>query len=277
MKLYNQIAVAIPFSDFEALKENASKISEYKPDIIEIRFDYAILLKNYAPANPPVATGSKTDQSLKILFKNKIFSTSNMKELRDFLRIPVIFTLRRKDQGGMSNIQEDTRIEIIKYLIALRPDYIDLECDIERQILQELVSLAEQNGVNIIYSYHNWEETPPEEKVIEIFQNLIKKCPHVLLESDGNNDMKINGPHNHVLKLIFTAKKDSDNCVLLNVCRRYAELNYKVICFAMGDLGIPSRVGSLLEGGFLSFASIGETTAPGQINIQQFRDFLKKK
>ena len=42
----------------------------------------------------------------------------------------------------------------------------------------------------------------------------------------------------------------------------------------MGIHGIPSRVGSLLSGAFCSYASIADQTAPGQVKIDEFLEYL---
>jgi len=49
----------------------------------------------------------------------------------------------------------------------------------------------------------------------------------------------------------------------------------------MGSEGIPSRVGSLLFGAYLSYASLdrqnlSDATAPGQISVEEFLDYLNK-
>jgi 3-dehydroquinate dehydratase len=50
----------------------------------------------------------------------------------------------------------------------------------------------------------------------------------------------------------------------------------------MGSEGIPSRVRSLLYGAYLSYASIdgknsSSATAPGQVPIEEFLDYLNKE
>ena len=43
----------------------------------------------------------------------------------------------------------------------------------------------------------------------------------------------------------------------------------------MGDLGNFSRIACVKAGSFLTFASIGDITAPGQIRIEKIREFLQ--
>jgi len=40
----------------------------------------------------------------------------------------------------------------------------------------------------------------------------------------------------------------------------------------MGELGIFSRIACVLTGSFLTYASLEEKTAPGQINIDEMRE-----
>jgi 3-dehydroquinate dehydratase type I len=63
----------------------------------------------------------------------------------------------------------------------------------------------------------------------------------------------------------------------MKICRDLLEKNkYKnVISFCMGELGIFSRIMCVIAGSFLTYASLEERTAPGQINIKNMRDFLQ--
>jgi 3-dehydroquinate dehydratase len=42
----------------------------------------------------------------------------------------------------------------------------------------------------------------------------------------------------------------------------------------MGDLGVFSRIFCLKAGSFLTYGSINENTAPGQIRIEEFRKIM---
>ena len=77
-----------------------------------------------------------------------------------------------------------------------------------------------------------------------------------------------------IFKVIFTAQKFEDNLIPMKICRDLLEkIKYKsVISFCMGELGIFSRVLSVKVGSFLTYASLDEKTAPGQINIKKIRE-----
>ena len=85
------------------------------------------------------------DGNLKELVK-LVFPEHTIKFIRQIMKKPVIFTLRRKDQGGYCEIPENLRIGMIKYLMNFRPDYFDLEYDIEPKKLTELNALSKKIG-----------------------------------------------------------------------------------------------------------------------------------
>ena len=80
-----------------------------------------------------------------------------------------------------------------------------------------------------------------------------------------------------IYKIIFTAQVFEDNLVPIKICNSLFEKdkNKSVISFCMGELGIFSRMMCVKAGSFLTYASLGERTAPGQIDIRKMREVLK--
>ncbi|MHA1727583.1 MAG: type I 3-dehydroquinate dehydratase [Promethearchaeota archaeon] len=255
IKLYNNITVAIPFKSYYQVKESFKKVQKSQANMVELRFDYSEKLKN-----------QNLIKEIESVFPNK--EINELINSAKSSKIRVIFTLRRKDQGGQCEIPEQLRIEYIKYLMNRKPDYFDLEADIKSSTINELNKLSKKLGIRIIYSEHDWEKTPPSGKIHKRINELLAQCPDIMPEK-GRKENR------NVLKVIFTAKSITDNNKVLEICKYYAERNIKIICFCMGAEGVPSRVGSLLCGAFFSYASIGEETAPGQIPIKTFMDYLK--
>ncbi|MFX1589330.1 MAG: type I 3-dehydroquinate dehydratase, partial [Promethearchaeota archaeon] len=75
-------------------------------------------------------------------------------------------------------------------------------------------------------------------------------------------------------KLIFTAQKFEDNLIPLKLCKELSHSNQKIISFCMGSLGIFSRLMCVLTGSFLTYASLEEKTASGQLNIRKMREIF---
>ena len=112
--------------------------------------------------------GELIELRLDLLEKNDLGHISKLKNLS---KLPLIFTLRRKDQGGAFSGSESEREEKLLELLTLKPEYVDLEYD--------CVFADKIPGISIISSYHDFEKTPDNlEEVLaqmERFPAVIKK------------------------------------------------------------------------------------------------------
>ncbi|MBN2156556.1 MAG: type I 3-dehydroquinate dehydratase [Candidatus Lokiarchaeota archaeon] len=150
----------------------------------------------------------------------------------------------------------------LRSLIRCQPDYIDLNANIPLIPLTELADLAVKNHVSIIYSYHNWEETPSLDVISELCEYFLQLLPH--FASDPQN----------ILKMVFMAKTSDDQNTVLNFCKKYHDKGFKLISFCMGEDGKMSRIQSIKNGCNYTYAYIGEPTAPGQIHLSDIQKFL---
>jgi len=176
-----------------------------------------------------------------------------IKDIINSCEIPLILTLRKKSEGGFFEGEEEERIGLIKNLIELKPKYVDLEHDCSN--LDELIKLARTNKVQSIVSYHDFKKTPNLDESKKIVQGLT--------ESNAN-----------IVKFITMANSFQDNLIPINLINENKGLN--MVSFCMGKDGEFSRVFSILFGGFFTFASIEEKTAPGQIPIEEMQDLLSR-
>ena len=150
-------------------------------------------------------------------------------------------------------------MEIIKTLIQAKPEYLDIEMRTDKQILDEIINLADQNNVKLIFSYHDFEKTPSFEQCLKIIQEASTKIKNI---------------ENVIIKIILTAQTFEDNFVPLKLCKELTQKNQQIICFCMGEEGIFSRISSVNFGSSFTYASVAESTAPGQINIESIRKII---
>ncbi|MHA1313030.1 MAG: type I 3-dehydroquinate dehydratase [Candidatus Helarchaeota archaeon] len=217
------ICVAIAAKNLQEAKKKAGKAAQKGANLVEIRLDY---------------------------FKSII--SSSLHGIMESITVPVIFTLRKKSEGGYFQGNETERQNILKELIEIRPRYVDVELSTET--LPELMELGKKNSVEIICSYHDFKKTPP-------LQNLLEKTK------------KIKQMRGKIGKIITMATQPQDNLIHFNLLQEVNDL--KMICFAMGQAGILSRVFSPIFGGMFTFASLDEKTALGQINISEMQQIYK--
>ncbi len=241
---YN-ICVAIPVKTGD-LRENKviiEKVLKEDPEFIEFRLDYIDDIQHL--------TQSFLNYILNLVHPN----------------VQSIFTFRDSSEGGKTEINQAERIKLIKILLEAHPKYFDIEMKTERNVLREFIKVANDNNVKLIFSYHDFKKTPPYAEAFDI----IKKYKEFLL---SNYLIDFQAIKKTIYKLIFTAQKFEDNLIPLKICKEFINFeNYKgLISFCMGDLGIFSRVMCVKSGSFLTFGSVEEKTAPGQLNIRNIKE-----
>lgn len=178
-----------------------------------------------------------------------------LEELPRSTRLPLIATFRPKRQGGMFEGEEADRIKVLRNSVAAGFEYIDLELDTPG--LGELAGELKDLGVKVIVSHHDLRGTPTLKELRRLLSMELSYRPHVC-------------------KLVTYAKSLNDNLTCLTLLSRLRK-DAKVVCFAMGKLGLISRVLSPLYGGFFTYASLkrGFETAAGQPTVEELRVLFK--
>ena len=238
-----KICIAIPIKsiDLNINKQILETALDKSPDLIELRFDY--------------------------ITEAEFITSSFLKELMSIFppKIPKIFTFRRNQEGGQCILSINDRLEVLKLLIEAKPDYLDIEINSESKVLKNLIDLAYDNKITLIFSYHDFEKSVTYAETAEILKNFDEK-----LKIELNIDLdKINGS---IFKLIFTAQVFDDNVQVLNTCKELSRQDKRFVCFAMSDLGVLSRILCVKFGSLWTYGSLEEKTAPGQIKIEKIRE-----
>ena len=241
MKLNICVPVPIKTSQFDNNLIFIRRVMDINPEFIELRFDFI---------------NNVEELTSELIYKlRKSIKTD----------ISTIFTFRHYSEGGNYQISEDKHLSILKSFINAQPDYIDIELRSNIELLNQVVNDAIKNSVNLIFSYHNFEETPPYFDALNLIKSLKKKLIN-------ENSSKLSNLQNKIYKFIITAQNFKDNLVPLKICKYFREKNQNIISFCMGELGIFSRIMCPIAGSFLTYASFEHKTAPGQININDMRE-----
>ena len=241
MKYNLCIPIPIKHTSIKEVKPIIDKAIKSKPNLIELRFDYISDVK-----------------TLSVEFLRDLLNTIHP-------HAAVIFTFRDSSEGGQIEIKQKDRLKILKMFIETKPDYLDIEMRTDKKILSEIINLTSQKGVKLIYSYHNFEKTLTYEEGIHLVQNFNEK----LIQELSLEPKKL---QDNIYKIIFTAQKFEDNLIPLKLCKEFSNSNQKIISFCMGTLGVFSRIACVISGSFLTYTSLEEQTAPGQIEIKKMRE-----
>jgi len=168
------------------------------------------------------------------------------RELVKRLDKPWLASNRTAGEGGRWRGSEAKRIEELVEAVGLGADIVDIELGTEN--LTETVKLIKQ-GAKCLLSYHDLTGTPPLDTMKEIVRRQLAAGADIC-------------------KLVTTARKFEDNLSVLQLITDFP--GARVVSFAMGDLGLISRILCPLVGGDFSYASVvgGKESAPGQLTVR---------
>lgn len=167
--------------------------------------------------------------------------------------LPVLVTLRTGFEGGVGTVSEDDYTEVLGRLIeGLSPregPQIALDVEIDRLGAAELITAAHAQGIRVAGSHHNFADTDDAGSLFAKFSAMSS------LGAD-------------VAKVAMMPRSAGD---VLGLLRATAEadagLDCPVLGISMGQLGRTSRVMGADFGSCASFAQLGESSAPGQIDV----------
>ena len=178
-----------------------------------------------------------------------------LSEMQDSLRIATgfrnkaVFTLRPDSQKGKFSGSDDERISWLKELSLSMPMLLDVEYDTLISH-DELVDFLADHNTPILVSWHDFEGTPANETLLDLL-----------------GKMRI---YSNFLKIVTTAENIHDCIRLLDLYKLV--MNLDLILFAMGELGVLSRILCTIYGNApFTYASLGEPVVPGQLTVLDMR------
>ena len=160
---------------------------------------------------------------------------------------PLIATNRKIDEGGFFQGSESERTEIL-LTAAKHADIIDIELETDIDHMNKVIKASKST----IISYHDFKKTPPLDFLLDIV----------------SRERQLGD----IAKFAVMPKNISDTLVVLNVLSKVE----KTVGIAMGDMGRYTRVVAPLFGSPITFASLDNISAPGQLDIQTTKNFLDK-
>ena len=149
-----------------------------------------------------------------------------------------------------SDRDPSTKRERLIYAAGLGFEFIDLDLsNADTATVRQLKS----KGARIILSFHDYSRTPSANELTKVVKSLTAR---------GSD----------ICKIVTTARLPRDNLTILGFLAKEVA-HAKLVSFAMGSLGVPSRILSPWFGAEFTFAALSSdsTTAEGQLTIEQLR------
>ncbi len=232
---YPTFFLSLTFPDIKPALAPISELTE-GADAVELRAD--LLSENgsspTSPTLPPIEYVAK-----------------QLSLLRLITSLPVVFSVRSKDQGGMAPSDEsEGYLQMIRLGLRSGCEYVDLEMAWPRSVLD--VVMKEKGHSHIIASWHDWtgEMKWDGPEVQEKYELCAK-----------NGD---------VIKIVGTAKRASDNASLSIFADEvsFAPKAKPLLAINMGALGQLSRVTNLILTP-VTHPLLPSRAAPGQLTIRE--------
>lgn len=230
-----KICVPIAGKTIEEIKAQAVKIAKTNAELAEWRVDYAEFAHD----------------------RNIIEEV--LKNLREILGEKILlFTFRTKKEGGEQEISISEYFELNCFVA--KTGYIDL-IDVELFSGEEEVANCIQKIHNcackVILSNHDFAKTPEEAEIVR------RICKMEQLGAD-------------ILKIAVMPQKPIDVITLLGAtCKANDIVKKPVVTMSMAKLGVVSRLTGGIFGSAITFGTVEQASAPGQIPVGELSAYLE--
>jgi 3-dehydroquinate dehydratase-1 len=165
---------------------------------------------------------------------------------------PVIATIRSKAEGGAREMDDEQRYGIFTEVVTLA-EIIDVELS-SSDLAERVLNLCRQHDRRLMVSYHNFEETPPEDFLGDIVERG---------KSLGADIVKI--------AVSANSKDDLGNLIRFTVNNRDKGL----VTISMGSTGLASRLVTPLIGSLMTYGYIDSIASPGQLHVSDLVKYLR--
>lgn len=178
-----------------------------------------------------------------------LLSLDLIRTLRLSTSLPIIFTLRKKAAGGYYTQNEKKRLAAIFNLCTLKPDFMDIEMDVDRRFISKINKTFPT--IKLIGSYHNFYACPAR------LDQLLQKMQH---------------PGFYTYKIAVFPQSIIDTLRLLIFVKN--NKNKRISGIGMGEHGACTRILGPIVGNFMNYSAIH--TRFCVVPYQYTLPFLKK-
>ena len=172
--------------------------------------------------------------------------------------MPVIFTWRTIGEGGETPLCSDNYIKLLQAIVDQDlVQAIDIELFAYTEEIGSIMKQAHHQNIQTVMSYHNFQSTPDldtlhiyAERMVSVGAQVIK---FALMPTTSDDVFSV---------LQFTKE----------LTRKYPQLSR--ITMSMGRLGQITRTCGNVFGNCLTFGTLGQASAPGQIEVSILKQLV---
>lgn len=171
---------------------------------------------------------------------------------------PLLVTWRSKEEGGERELADATYFNLYAELLHTgHVDLLDVEMMKSQEAVENIVTLAHERGVAVVLSNHDFNATPSHDVIVERLRR------QQALGAD-------------ILKIAVMPNSKADVLTLM-AASQHMQAHYAkrpLLTMSMGPLGVLSRLAGQLSGSALTYASLGQASAPGQLEAAAVQNVL---
>ena len=162
--------------------------------------------------------------------------------------LPIIITCRATSEGGVQQVDDETRLRLLVEGARRMADYCDVEA-----AYYDAASKLSPDLARLIISYHNFTATPSDLNSVYDRVTALPAAIH---------------------KIVTRANDIEDSLAVFHLLDRARRDGRNIIALAMGEPGLITRIIGPSRGSFLTYASVerGRESAAGQSVCKDLRD-----
>ncbi|MBU4215214.1 MAG: type I 3-dehydroquinate dehydratase [Actinobacteria bacterium] len=171
---------------------------------------------------------------------------------------PLLATFRTADEGGQHPIAPDRYVELYGALVEARlVDLVDVEIEREVTAVDAVIAAARAAGVAVIGSFHDFGGTPTVPVMVAKLRTMVERGVDIAKIAVMPHDA---GDVLALLQATWTASQ---------------ELPRPLITMSMAGTGVVSRLAGEVFGSAATFGTVGQASAPGQVEVPALRAALQ--
>lgn len=177
-----------------------------------------------------------------------------------FKEVIFLFTVRSEAEGGEKLAKDAPKVNEINRLVIESgiPDMVDIELCSDANEVSALTKLAHDKGIRIVMSNHDFSKTPEADVIVGRLRRM---------QDMGADIAKIAVMPENVAQVLTLL--EATNVMYT----KYAEI--PLVTISMGSLGGVTRLCGQIFGSAVTFASLEQSSAPGQIPAAELYPMLQ--
>ena len=173
-------------------------------------------------------------------------------------KMPILFTWRTLAEGGETSLSDKNYSNLLQAIVDQNVVHaVDVELFAYTDRIGQIIKEAHHQNIQTVMSYHNFQSTPK----LEILHGYAER-----MISAGAS----------VIKFALMPTTSDDVLSVLQFTRELTERYPQLprITMSMGKLGQMTRTCGNVFGNCLTFGTLGQASAPGQVDVNLLQQLL---